>query len=191
MEAWEQGRNNVPDKILDILEKIFKSEGINITKNWILSGNIYEPINNSIKNPNISKIHSLYSVTKDINYLKGDLNYFSELKFFQETNKDSIVTMILDDALAPYFNKGDYVGGVAAISETMEKYIGKFCILKMPNSDIVTRKVVNFKNNQKATICSINPKATLHTPDYYTISFDKIALITRHWLCSLLINDKS
>lgn len=181
LESWEQGINNISDENLSILESILTSEGINVSKNWILNGNVYESLNSTIKNQNQSKVHSNYS-------LDGDFSYLREIKFFQETTENAIVTMILDDALFPYFNKGDYVGGVVTISKAMEQYVGKFCIIKMKNNDIIARKVVSFKN-EDITICSINPNATLNTPDYYTIPFNKIALITRHWLCGLLAND--
>lgn len=184
LESWERGQNSVSVKMLDVFEKIFRDEGINITKDWILNGNTLEPfVDYSTNTLNTQDITSL---AQDINYLKNDVHYLKEIKFFQESSINSLVTIILDEALSPYFNKGDYVGGISNIEMPLKAYIGKLCIIKIDTNKMITRKIVGFKNNQTVNVCSINHKAKLETPDYYATPYKEIAIITRHWLCSLL-----
>lgn len=177
LESWEKGVNSVSEENLTLLEGFFRAEGINVSKNWILYGNTQEIVDDMIKGKKDTQVEDIYS-------LSGDLSYFKEIKFFLENVENSAITMVLDNSLFPFYCKGDYVGGIDTGGNDTKKYIGNFCIIHITNGDIVTRKVISVKENA-TTICSINPKAILSTPDYYTVYYNKIIPITRHWSCSM------
>jgi len=175
LESWEKGVNQISENNLIQLEKFFQQEGLNISKNWILYGNTKDTVDSLVKGIRNTKVEDIYS-------LDGDLSYFKEIRFFLENAKNSITAMVLDDALFPFYCKGDYVGGIMLRNIDMRKCVGHFCIIKITNGDIVTRKIINITKDM-AKVCSINPKAILTTPDYQTVNYENIAPITRHWSC--------
>ena len=90
--------------------KALQKEGVACSVQWLMEGSGAGP--HFITNP----LDKSSSAGKKKNALWGEhIVINNEIKFFEENNSDSIVLMISDDGLDPFFKTGEYVGGIKSI----------------------------------------------------------------------------
>lgn len=169
LRSWEKGANCISEKKANLLANIFKKEGLDISQDWILTGN----------NANYLELEN--AKIKEVINLQGDIKIFNEIEYFNNQVPKSITTLITDNALSPLFIKGDYVGGILADPHEYKELEGLCCIITLSTQQIISRKIISM-SEKTAFVCSINPLAKLSTPDNEIVEFSNVALITRHWL---------
>lgn len=98
-------------------------------------------------------------ITKDLDIQDGDESHIAkELLLFREL-KNSIDTVIKDDAMIPYLYPGNYVGGI--IVNNIENAIGKECIIIADNDEIFVRILKSGEESAHYDLTCLNNNTTL------------------------------
>src|SRR5690606_3308477 len=100
----------------------FKWEGLICSVEWLIYGKgmpprHYEIINSGIKK-HIQDDHSFASLN-----IREEENIFKETQVFKQHNSNAVVISIMDDAMEPYFQIGDYIGGIRINREDIKSYL--------------------------------------------------------------------
>lgn len=133
---WESGKSEyINDLSLEKLLKLFKSEGIECSEEWLIEGKGLSPFKDLSNNASISsqQLSDLEAIEKE----KG---------CFLNSHKNAIVIEISNDNMAPYYYKGDLVGGVQISTQNYMKFIGVPCIIADINNIKSIKKFSMFNN---------------------------------------------
>jgi DNA-binding transcriptional regulator YiaG len=127
LQNWETARfGGLTTKGAKIMIKVFNSEGIQTTIDWLLHGIGSEP-----KYTNSNATHQLST----INYIKTipetEHNSISqELIYFRMKYSDVADSVITDDSMSPYYKEGDFIAGIKHYKNNLTKAIWKNCIIQ-------------------------------------------------------------
>lgn len=136
---WEYARyGGLSMKGAYALQEIFQEEGIlNCTIEWLLHGigetptlmYSYQHLNHE---KNLSKKPSVESENEKIK---------KEINLFYIHHPNAIHTIIEDDLMQPYYNRGDYVAGIKCDLNNIETLFRKTCIIQTIENTILVRKI--------------------------------------------------
>lgn len=176
LQAWEEGKNCLPDNKAEIFVDLFTKEGLKVSVDWLLHGSA-----SGIMEATTSKTESTQRF-QEILSISGDLKFYEEINYFCYHNPNSVSLMISDYSLSPVFNTGDYVGGINVLEKDLASLIGEFCIITAPDNAMLARKIIKWLENKVYMVGAINPYANLKGPGFFPFEIKNAAKITRHWL---------
>ncbi|MBY0292589.1 MAG: hypothetical protein K2W92_04800 [Alphaproteobacteria bacterium] len=151
LEAWERGKNPLTLKgamrLIDVLSEV----GIYCSEEWLrlgtgISPRPFEEISEGV--------HTNFSLT--INSLEKNLKIAKEISTFITLNEGAAVTIVRDDAMLPFYEKGDYVGGIKRLGPSLKEAINKRCIIEFANGQTAVRQLYKGKNSLNYNISAIN-----------------------------------
>lgn len=100
LKTWELSQFLISDAHMKNLLNALEREKIPCSAEWLLEGIGPSP----------------FSEREDINTQRasqdGYSGIYAEREFFLKNNAQSLVQVVSDNAMSPYFHKGDYVGGI-------------------------------------------------------------------------------
>lgn len=155
--SWERKKDDIPDSAINQCLKIFNSEGLPLTKDWILNQNTS---NNSLTQ---NLVHAELINTAS----KVD----SEINFFKSTNKEAVVLRISGTDMMPLYQPDEYIGGIKKYgNEIIEEVDGKDCIVltKQINANIFRRVIQNHDGNINLHV--LNPRSKNIQPIIYNVN---------------------
>lgn len=116
-------------------------------------------------------------------------NIQKEILYFKENNPLSIIFTVPDSLMAPFYNKGDIVGGQKITNENkFPLFSNHVCIIEATQGDQCLRRII--KSDQRKVIsCTLNTDSSNNLPVIEEIETFSIAQVTRHWHLSALIRD--
>ena len=181
LRSWEQPQRNgagLKEKAADRVVHALFSCGVITTKSWLLLGIGPAPILTE------SAKKAFLSVTEDSEKMDAFISeegaIFQEIELFKKLHKNSVIAIVPDDSMEPFYSAFDYVGGVYRDDE-FEKYIGRNCIIKIKDEDAPFIGRFHYsKKESSATIYTINisPNAAAH--QYFNVKLLQIAEIVFH-----------
>lgn len=121
---WESGKSEyINDLSLEKLLKLFKSEGIECSEEWLIEGKGLSPFKDLSNNASTSsqQLSDLEAIEKE----KG---------CFLNSHKNAIVINVLNDDMVPYYYQGDLVGGIKIEKNNYPNFIGFPCIITDKNN---------------------------------------------------------
>lgn len=96
LKTWELSQVGISHVYMNKLLNALAKEKIPCSAEWLLDGIGPSPFSNQ----------GIY------NHKSDSSGIYTEQECFLKNNPQSLVQMVLDNAMSPYFYKGDYVGGV-------------------------------------------------------------------------------
>jgi len=176
LKSWEnptENKNGLTKKgALRFIETL-KNENITCTLDWLLYGIgdgprlTTQPIieNNTIVIPEIS-------INQDEAILK-------EIQFFLDVNPDSVVALVSDNSMAPFFFVGDHVGGYKRKKEFIKYFVNVNCIVETTEG---TQYICRYTTTEKENIYRIFYLNSLNNIDNnkMLVEIDSIAPIVWH-----------
>ena len=130
LKSWEFGHvKDMTPKSLERIFHLFQREGMNCPKEWLLYRKGPSPFSQC----------------------EADLS-LSEEAFFQRKNEGSLTYVVNNNALAPFFKKGDRVGGLALESQDLSHKLGAFCLFSFGTQPCVLGRLVNGSRPGKYSI---------------------------------------
>ncbi len=141
--AWESGRNPIRDRAIPKIIRAFRQIGIYCTEEWLMRGEGLSPRLNCEILENIDIFESAQEEgSEKIEDFHAGMAIFSEIRMFQKVNKNTDVKCITDDAMLPFYEIGDYVGGVRFFEEDIfEKALNRNCIIETKQGDFFIRRL--------------------------------------------------
>lgn len=87
-----------------------------------------------------------------------------EVETFCAGHKDNIVTIVKDDAMSPFFEFGDYVGGRHVCPDAIDQMLGEKCLIELQPGEYLVRHFTHEEEANKYLLSSINPKSSVKRP---------------------------
>lgn len=160
LRVWEEppsDRHGVTENGIFRLIKALEICGINCTPEWIIEGTGLGP---SLIGINTKEI--LDSSQSEITWDEEE-SIFKDIESFKSNNPNSIVTMIIDGSMLPFYSYGDYVGGSKKFGSDIITLVGLNCIIELKDS-IIIRKVSALSDNNKYTLTAVNIDQSVKIP---------------------------
>jgi transcriptional regulator with XRE-family HTH domain len=167
-KGWEIARfGGLP---LDGAKKVINrvaEEGIICSLDWLLYGDGIGPITEAVP------AHILKN--------KSELSVLKEIHLYKSLNKNIIFTEIIDDGMAPLYNKGDYVAGEKKCSCDIDTLVNQNCLVQLNSGNVIVRKLK--KGTEKVTynLSCINSNTKEKRPILYNVQLKCAAKIARHY----------
>lgn len=149
LEAWERGKNPLTEKGAKRLVDILRNVGIYCSEEWLIEGKGISP------RP-LKEMTSGIEADTSIGSLSKNLIIAREISTFITLNKGAAVTILRDDAMLPFYEKGDYVGGVKRTGPHLKDAINKRCIIELASGKIIVRQLYQGKDPSTFNISAIN-----------------------------------
>lgn len=151
LEAWERGKNPLTLKGAKRLVDVLREVGIYCSEEWLREGTGISPrpleeLSDEFK---VSSSASLHTLGENLKIAK-------EVSSFITLNEGAIVTIIRDDAMLPFYKKGDYVGGIKLMGPEIKKAVNKKCIVELLNGKTMVRQLYQGTDYQCYTLGAIN-----------------------------------
>ena len=165
LQAWEDGKYPVPKKsIIKYVEALFNC-GLITTPEWFINGAGLPPrpySKNQVK-----------TTSKNERVLK-------EILFFEKENEDSIIVSIPDNSMLPFYDEGDFVGGIVVSEEQIKKYLGSVCIVTLSTGETLVRKLKAGTMEQSYNLISTNLDTDTTSAFILNCKIDQIAQVVWH-----------
>jgi transcriptional regulator with XRE-family HTH domain len=170
LKAFETGARELSAPGVREYCRRFILAGIDVSFDFLYHGN------------NLQYLHKQQIVIDD------NLSIQNEMLYFKENNPLAIILTVPDLLMAPFYNKGDVVGGQKTVDETQFPLLnGHVCIIEAANGIQCLRRVIK-SDNRKITACTLNTDSNSNLSVIEEIEAFSIAQATRHWHLSALIN---
>jgi hypothetical protein len=176
LKSWETDKKITPNGLDKCLE-IYRNEGISVTKEWVLTGNGPNPKISFDINRYLEEITS----NSSLHEINDELLILEEINFFKNLSENSVVIMVKNNDMLPFYQPGDYVGGRFQKDLDIDSIIGFNCIVKHDLSFMIKRIIRNEKLGTNLVIT--NPSyGSLSDPVIYnyTILPEQVAPICWH-----------
>lgn len=159
-KGWELGvHNGIPKKQAQKLIAALKEEGVICSLEWLMNGEGEIPY--KISGHQIRETQTEYLTTPTKLNEKHQIQ--RELNLFRQNYPQALELVINDDAMEPHYSKGDLVAGEKIASSNYKKFIGKPCLVKLENEEIVLRQLQLgnvARKNQRGNVARKNLCAT-------------------------------
>jgi len=178
LAAWENGKIQITEKGIDRCIKIYNSENLIVSKEWLLTGNGLSPkfsfdLNRYFKNVTTSDLSS--------EKLDDHILLAKEIEFFLSQAKNSITCLISTEDMLPMYSIGDYVGGRLRYGNEINDCIGKDCIIKSKDGATFIRRISKGNKEQRYNLVCLNPAWNGNPePVFFNIEIEAAAPIIWH-----------
>src|SRR5688572_4783461 len=102
LDAWERGKNPLTPKGAKRIVDILNSVGIYCSGDWLMKGEGLSPRPLKEILPEIG-----VDLSDSLNLFQKNITLSAEISTFTTLNKDSIITIIKDESMLPFYEKGD------------------------------------------------------------------------------------
>jgi transcriptional regulator with XRE-family HTH domain len=169
LKSFELGTRELPVQKAKEYSRIFLFAGIDVSFEYLYYGKKPERCNDAVVDDN--------------------LNIQNEIVFFKKNNPSSIIYTVPDSLMAPFYNKGDIVGG-QKITNVLQFpfFTGQVCIIEDTQSNQYLRRIINVYQ-KKLTACTLSTEDKSRPPFIEEIEVYSLAQVTRHWHVFQLISD--
>ena len=175
LRIWEEPGENRQGLSIKGAERIviaLNHCNVHCSKEWLLTGN-------SIGPKFISNTFSFDDIPDDKESWSEEEAIIKDIESFKNNNPNSIICMITDNAMSPYFSVGDYVGGCLKYGEDIKKLVGLNCVVSLEDRNIV-RRITAFGGGNSYTLTVINYDKNIENPILTDINIQCAAEIIWH-----------
>jgi len=143
LRSWEIGNRSLSRSTAETLASIFQKHRIFCTADWILKGEGCNPLEITARSTEEACI-------------------LTEIQLFESVYKDgSVVIRVEDHCMAPWIQKGDFVGGVFINQEDTANFSGQVCIVKTCEFGTQIRLVQKTENDKLFNLVSFSNKGNI------------------------------
>jgi hypothetical protein len=175
LDAWERGKNPLTLKGAKRVIDILKSVGIYCSVDWLMKGEGLSPRPLKEIIPDIE-----VDLSDSLNLFEKNITLATEISTFTTLNKDSIITIIRDESMLPFYEKGDYVGGVRLRGDDITNAINKKCIVEFLDERITVGQLQKSNNSLSYKVCPLN-KSAAKKPKTETSSLEIVSAAPVLW----------
>lgn len=181
LEAWESGRNPLTLKGAKKIVECLKSSGIYCGVAWIMDEVGLAPRTLTEMQSGLLPAKPLPEATDSLKEVfDPEITVLKEAAYFKHLNPYAHVALIVDDAMEPYFSRGDYVGGIYQSGAALKKLLYKTCIVTTKNHGSLVRKLFPGSESGKYTLASLNHATTVVPPILHDVEVIFAASVIWH-----------
>ena len=131
LEKWEGGFNNIKTQNIQRLITAALAHSIECSAEWLLKGE---------GSPPSTILPSKFIKSKGPTSSKT-INALRDLSYFKESYPNGMTLMVNDDAMAPFYVHGDFVGGELVDLAELKKCLDSPCIVQTADGKIRVRRI--------------------------------------------------
>jgi transcriptional regulator with XRE-family HTH domain len=173
LDAWERGKNPLTSKGAKRIVEILKSAEIYCSEDWLMTGEGLSPRPLKEIIP-----EGLKGSSASLTLFEKNLTLVMEISTFTTLNKDSIITLIKDDTMLPFYEKGDHVGGTRIRGDDFKKAILRRCIVEFVGGEIAVGQLK--KTSSSYEVYPVNKEASATPLVESSIKISSVAPIVWH-----------
>lgn len=175
IQSWEAAKaGGLTEKGAQRAIAVLRQEGIWCTADWLMYGLGEGP------QPTGSQFHHVQGSITTYTDLPEEKAILQELEKFKLLNSDAVHFIVSDDAMLPYYQKGDYAAGKRKMGEAIKQLIGMDCIIETEEGTLLLRRLKRGSREDTYTLLSINPDTYLTMPTVYEQKLKSAAAVI--WL---------
>ena len=184
LQAWETGRNTISNEAAIRLASIFMTLGIVCSEKWLLTGIGSKPY---FLNDQNYQDNGQLGCKENKNELIEEEKILEESILFKNHYKLSKVIIVTEDAMLPFYEIGDYVGGFLYENHDIPSALGYNSIIITSDNETFFRKFIYLSSEGKYLLSAINPEVRSCQPLIYRENIIAVAPIVWHRkiVCSL------
>lgn len=177
LKSWESASTNLTDNAIKKCVELYLSEGVIVSEDWLKHASGITPSMAS----EIEGYFSQQNITKTdfISEENDDLSILRDANIFKNSYKNSIIMLVTGNEMQPFYNSGDYVGGINYKIENLEDVNGKDSIVTLENDTQYFRRVF-YTPAGEYNLAYINPSISPNYPVLYNVKIKEIAPIIWH-----------
>lgn len=177
LAAWENEKIKISEKGIDRCIKIYNSEKLIVSREWVLIGEGLPPNFSFDLNRYFNTLQTNETETKiDDNFL-----LVKEIEFFRSLSPNSITSLVSSEDMLPAFSRGDYVGGRFRYGREISDCIGKNCIIKTKGGSLFIRRLASSPSGKGYNLVCLNPKWDGNPePVLFNVDVESVAPIIWH-----------
>lgn len=174
IRQWEQGRaSGFTRKGAVKVCRVLEITPVACDIDWLLEGSQSPPHFKQAKPPTKLSLPVHTADSSDEKSIKVEIEHFSQ------TAAEPLIMRVQDDAMEPFFLKGDYVAGNRIFGLKINQLVGQICIVQTVDGLILLRKI-HSQHSEKYRLLALNPNAV---SELIMIESELVcaAAITRLW----------
>lgn len=168
-KGWELARfGGLP---VDGAERVIKriaEERVICSLDWLLYGRGREPYILPPQNTELTGFEDIELILK-------------EISVFQSLYPNVTYLQIADDALAPYYNEGDYVAGIKYFGSAIATITNSPCIIELTNGEMLVRYLRAGHHPNHFLLLPMNINSTQLNAQFTECELNFAAKIIRHY----------
>lgn len=153
LAAWENEKIPVTEKGIDRCIKIYNSENLLVSKEWLLTGEGLSP-NFSFE---LSRYFKNFPSSGENSEADDHFLLIKEIEYFKSLSQNSIVALVPNQDMLPLYSIGDHVGGRLKYDNDIRDCVGKDCIILLEDEAVCIRRVAKGKDDNHYNLVCINP----------------------------------
>ena len=175
LKSWENATAKLTLNGLRRCVEAYKSEGLLVGEDWILSGTGLDPT------ASLSVSHYFAKPTnKDLPIEDDEICMLRDANEFKEKYPNAVIMMVSSDEMRPFYKPGDCVGGKMRFNkEAIFSLAGKDCIVYLKNGSHYFRRLVKDLHGRFNLTC-LNPDENTAEPVLYHVDIEGAAPVIWH-----------
>ncbi|MBX9621807.1 MAG: hypothetical protein K2X28_07290 [Alphaproteobacteria bacterium] len=158
LRSWEKNSVPLSEKGAQRLCEVLAKEGILCTSEWLLKGTGASPLTQEGLKRKFDQAFGEQEADEDLEISR-------EADLFLKKYPHSIIMVVLDNAMAPQFERGDYLGGASIPFPRLKAHLEKACIVELDNPyATLVRTLEKGKMPQTYALSCLNPLEAMNTP---------------------------
>lgn len=153
LKVWEYDKTSLTENGLKRCMDIYRTEGVLVARNWILTGEGLAP-KLAI---NVNRIFEDIAEEQAGKPLDDEMLMLKEADYFKNLSPQSVIMLVTTEEMLPFYAPGDYVGGRFKSKKQLEEAIGKDCIVQTKQGDRFFRRLVKNTTNDGYNLVCLNP----------------------------------
>ncbi len=174
LKSWENGKTNLTQGGAKRCVEIYLNEGIIVSEDWILEGVGLDPTASI-------NIHNYFATPteKELPIEDDEVRMFRDANIFKESYPGTVIMVVSNDDMRPFYKPGDYIGGKMRYGNAIETAINKDCIIHLKNGERFFRRLIKNHSDGFNLTC-LNPYETTVEPVLYNVEIDCVAPVIWH-----------
>lgn len=174
LKSWENGTTKVSSAGAKRCIEVYHNEGIVVSEDWILEGAGLPP-------KSAHTIGRYFAVPSELGLTTEDDEFtmIKDANSFKESHQNSVVMMVSNDDMRPYYKPGDYIGGRLRSGEDIVSAVNRDCIIYTESGDRYFRRLL-LTSAGKYNLTSLNPSMETGEPVIYDVRLSAVAPVIWH-----------
>jgi len=174
LKSWENGTTKLTKSGVKRCIEIYRGEGVIVSEDWILEGVGMDP------KMAISVGHYFAMPTnKQLSVEDDEISMLRDANLFKESHPNSIIMIVSNDDMRPFYRPGDYIGGKMRYGDDVISATNKDCIIYTKNGERFFRRLIKNSSGGYNLVC-LNPNEETSEPVLFNVDINGAAPVIWH-----------
>lgn len=174
LKSWENGTTKLTQSGVQRCVEAYRNEGLIVSEDWVMEGIGLDP------KSTVTVSHYFATPTKqEISFEDDELAMVRDANFFKESHPNTVVMLVSNDDMRPFYLPGDYIGGKMRYGDKIELSVNKDCIIYLKNGERYFRRLIKSISGNYNLTC-LNPNETTAEPVLFNVDIEGVAPVIWH-----------